>query len=53
MLTTSPDFAPGRMFEAVMDGTVKEIWQDASSREELRKNKAADMYRKQNCAFLK
>ncbi|MGO4388425.1 hypothetical protein AB4Y85_12895 [Microvirga sp. 2YAF29] len=47
------DFALGRMFEAVLDGTVKEVWQDASSDEELRKNKAADMYRKQNCSFLK
>lgn len=49
----STDFALGRMFEAVVDGTVKEVWQDATSDEELRKNKAADIYRKQNCSFLK
>jgi hypothetical protein len=41
------------MFEAVLDVTVKEVSQDASSGEELRKNKAADMYRKQNCSFLR
>jgi hypothetical protein len=49
----STDFALGRMFETVVDGTVKEVWQDATSDEDLRKNKAADMYRKQNCPFLK
>jgi hypothetical protein len=37
----------------LLSGQDVEVVSNAFSNEELRKNKAADMYRKQNCPFLK
>jgi hypothetical protein len=47
------EFAVGRLFESIQGYTVKEIWEDTGSNEDLRKSKALSTYEKQNCSFLK
>jgi hypothetical protein len=51
----SADFAVGRMYEAMLSGTIKGVW-DASPVDQsdgALKYKARDMYQKQNCSLLK
>jgi hypothetical protein len=48
----SAEFAMGRLFESIQGYTVKEIWEDTGTNEDLRKSKARSAYQKQNCSFL-